>query len=124
MLAIGNGDLWLMSTPRGRRGFFWEAWAHGGTRWERFSVPATECPRISREFLEEERAAMGERWFRQEFLCDFLDVNDGVFDRELIEAAFGKKLKPLNYLESVPFLGFSPRYPWARRVLGSATHER
>src|SRR5258708_2982243 len=63
MLAIGNGDLWLMSTPYGRRGFFWETWAHGGTRWERFSVPATECPRISREFLAGERAALGERWF-------------------------------------------------------------
>ena len=22
MLAVGNGDLWLMSTPLGRRGFF------------------------------------------------------------------------------------------------------
>ena len=95
MLAIGNGDLWLMSTPFGRRGFFWEAWAHGGTRWERVSVPATECPRISREFLEEERARMGERWFKQEYLCDFVDVNDGVFDRELVEAALSKTLKPL-----------------------------
>jgi hypothetical protein len=95
MLAIGNGDLWLMSTPRGRRGFFWEAWAHGGTRWERFSVPATECPRISREFLEEERATTGEWWFRQEYLCDFVDVNEGVFDRELIEAALSAELKPL-----------------------------
>jgi hypothetical protein len=95
MLAIGNGDLWLMSTPYGRRGFFWEAWAHGGTQWDRFSVPATECPRISREFLEGERASMGERWFGQEYLCEFVDVNDGVFDRELIEAALSKDLKPL-----------------------------
>jgi hypothetical protein len=95
MLAIGNGDLWLMSTPYGRRGFFWEAWAHGGTRWARFSVPATECPRISPEFLEGERAAMGQRWFGQEYLCEFVDVNDGVFDRELVEAALSKDLEPL-----------------------------
>ena len=95
MLVIGNGDLWLMSTPYGRRGFFWEAWAHGGVRWERFSVPATECPRISVEFLEGERATMGERWFRQEYLCEFVDVNDSVFDRELLEAGLSKSLKPL-----------------------------
>ena len=95
MLAIGNGDLWLMSTPFGRRGFFWQAWAHEGARWERFSVPATECPRISPEFLEEERGAMGEWWFRQEYLCEFVDVNDGVFDRDLVEAALSRELAPL-----------------------------
>src|SRR3982074_3517109 len=42
ILAVGDGDLWLMSTPHGRRGFFWEEWAHGGEDWERISVPATE----------------------------------------------------------------------------------
>ena len=26
MLAVGGGDLWLMSTPWGKRGFFYEAW--------------------------------------------------------------------------------------------------
>ena len=30
MLAVGDGDFWLMSTPCGKRGFFYEAWAHGG----------------------------------------------------------------------------------------------
>ncbi len=46
MLAVGKGDLWLMSTPRGQRGFFYESWINGGETWERHSVPATECPRI------------------------------------------------------------------------------
>src|SRR5207253_3707587 len=30
MLAVGDGDLWLLSTPWGRRGLFWEAWTQGG----------------------------------------------------------------------------------------------
>ena len=34
-LAVGDGDLWLMSTPNGRRGFFWEEWEMGGPEWER-----------------------------------------------------------------------------------------
>jgi hypothetical protein len=95
MLAVGAGDLWLMSTPFGRRGFFWETWTCGGSLWERVSVPATQCPRISRKFLEQERASMGEWWFRQEYLCEFVDVSVGVFDRELVEAALSKTLKPL-----------------------------
>ena len=55
-LAVANGDLWLMSTPCGKRGFFWEEWEHGGDEWERISVPATECSRISPELLAEEQA--------------------------------------------------------------------
>ena len=29
MLAGGNGVLWLMSTPLGKPGFFWETWDRG-----------------------------------------------------------------------------------------------
>src|SRR2546421_365704 len=64
-LAAGDGDLWLMSTPNGKRGFFWEAWAHGGEAWERVQVAAPDCPRISARMLEEEQAAQGESMFRQ-----------------------------------------------------------
>ena len=29
-LAMSDGDLWLMSTPYGKRGFFYDTWEHGG----------------------------------------------------------------------------------------------
>jgi hypothetical protein len=32
MLAVGQGDLWLMSTPYGKRGFFYECWEHDSRR--------------------------------------------------------------------------------------------
>jgi hypothetical protein len=96
MLAVSGGTLWLMSTPFGRRGFFYEAWANGGPDWTRAAVPADECPRISREFLEEERRTMGERWFRQEYLCEFVDTVSGVFDREAVERAVTDEVTPLR----------------------------
>ena len=34
-LVLRNGDLWLMSTPLGKRGFFYEAWANGDPTWTR-----------------------------------------------------------------------------------------
>jgi phage FluMu gp28-like protein len=97
MLAVSRGTLWLMSTPFGKRGFFYEAWAQGGPEWERIQVTAEECRRIPREFLEEERAAMGERWFRQEYLCEFADSVSGVFDRDLVEQAITDDVAPLVY---------------------------
>jgi hypothetical protein len=53
-LAVSGGAVWLMSTPFGKHGFFWEAW-------ERARVSGTECPRIPASFLKEEKVTMGER---------------------------------------------------------------
>jgi len=97
MLAVGDGDLWIMSTPKGRRGFFYETWAHGGDRWERISVKATDCGRIRAEFLEEELAELGELWFRQEYLCEFVDRGAGVFDRDLVEGALDDSVQPVRW---------------------------
>ena len=94
-LAVGGGALWLMSTPFGKRGFFYEEWANGGDRWERLQVPATKCARISKEFLDDERASMGDRWFRQEYLCEFEDTGGSIFSRDVIERAFSPQVKPL-----------------------------
>jgi hypothetical protein len=97
MLAVSDGALWLMSTPFGKRGFFWEAWERGGGEWERICVPAPECPRIPQKFLDEERKTMGERWFKQEYLCEFTDSVSSVFDRDLVEQAFSWDVKPLKF---------------------------
>jgi hypothetical protein len=96
-LAVSRGTLWLMSTPFGKRGFFYETWAEGGSEWERVRVPADECPRIERTFLREEQRTLGERWYRQEYQCEFVDSVSGIFDRELVERAITKDVKPLEF---------------------------
>ncbi|MEO7651195.1 MAG: terminase family protein [Bryobacteraceae bacterium] len=85
-LANSNGDLWLMSTPLGQRGFFWKEWMTG-KEWKRIHVPATEWARFSADFLAEERSK-GERAFRQEYLCEFLDAENAVFPKDLIDDAW------------------------------------
>jgi hypothetical protein len=59
-------------------------------------VPATECARIPKKFLREERGVMGDVWFRQEHLCEFVDSGAGMFDRDVIEAAL-EDIKTLSY---------------------------
>jgi hypothetical protein len=87
MLAVGDGDLWLMSTPCGQRGFFYEVWQGTGEDWFRVSVQGTECPRISADFLARERAGLGSTKFSQEYLCEFTGDGTEYFDRLLVEAA-------------------------------------
>jgi hypothetical protein len=87
MLAVSGGRLLALSTPFGTRGWWYDAW-QSPEPWERYTVPATECPRISASFLEEERRAMGEWWFRQEYMCEFLDAQTAAFRREDIDKCF------------------------------------
>ena len=96
MLAVGDGDLWLMSTPYGKRGFFYECWELASEDWFRISAPATECPRIRSSFLEEERSSMGSAWFDQEYMCQFVDNGTTVFGRDLVEKAFDSDIAPLD----------------------------
>jgi hypothetical protein len=95
MLAVRGGTLWLMGTPFGKRGFFHDLWTNGGPEWMRVRVPATKCRRIPAQFLKEERQAMPDRWFRQEYLCEFLDVEGEIFDRDLVLQAFSEDVPPL-----------------------------
>ena len=95
MLAVGDGDLWMMSTPNGKQGVFYETWTKGGEEWVRVAVPATECGRISAEFLERERRGMPDRTFRQEYMCEFTDCEEAVFREEDIAAAIDWGLEPV-----------------------------
>jgi hypothetical protein len=71
MLAVSGGRLICLSTPYGKRGFFYDAWANGGADWQRIEIPAQRIGRIKPHFLAQERRALGESWFRQEFCCSF-----------------------------------------------------
>jgi hypothetical protein len=87
MLAVSRGRLICLSTPWGKRGFFYEAWT-GGQNWQCVKVTAHECPRITPGFLAEERLAIGPRWYRQEYECSFEEVVDAVFSPEALARAF------------------------------------
>jgi hypothetical protein len=92
MLAVSGGRLLALSTPFGTRGWWYEAW-RSQEPWERYQVPANECPRIEPSFLEEERRAMGEWWFAQEYECQFQDGETQPFGREDIERAFEEEVE-------------------------------
>ena len=53
------------------------------------------CPRIPAAFLTEERRALGERWYAQEYLCSFEDTIDAVFSYADIQAALADDVPPL-----------------------------
>ena len=95
LAASRGGQLFLMSTPRGRRGHFFDSWQNGGGSWDRISITADQCSRITPEFLQSELDALGEWRFRQEYRCEFVESEDNLFRYDLIEAALTDDVAPL-----------------------------
>lgn len=104
----GEGQLVALSTPFGKRGWFYEAWKqcedatlYGKPEpWQRIRVPATDCPRLrqtrnpdGRLFLEAERESMGEHWYMQEYELAFRDVIDAVFSSAEIEGMLDRSVE-------------------------------
>lgn len=95
MLAVSGGRLILMSTPFGKRGHFFTEWNDGGPTWERVKIRADQNPRIPPAFLAEERRALGDWWYSQEYECEFKDSVDSVFSYETVMGSLSQDIKPL-----------------------------
>jgi hypothetical protein len=83
-----------LTTPAGKRGWFFEAWT-GAENWTRIRVTAGDCPRISREFLAEELRELGAQRFSEEYGLQFLDPDEAVFSSDIINRAFTREVGPL-----------------------------
>ena len=87
MLAVSGGRLVGLSTPWGKRGWFFEEWEKGGQDWHRERITAFDLPRIDRTWLDRERQKIGDWWFNQEYGCQFVDTNDQLFATDLVYEA-------------------------------------
>lgn len=94
MLAVSKGRLVLLSTPFGKRGFFYHEWV-SNNRWKRVEIQGKDCPRLGEAFLEEERLSLGDRWYRQEYCCDFAEMVGAVFASDDIQSALSDEVQPL-----------------------------
>src|SRR5262249_16031821 len=94
-VSVGGDRLIALSTPAGKRGWFYEAWINGGDTWHRVRVPASECPRISEAFLQEELKELGALRFSEEYQLEFVEPDQAVFPTSIVDAAFVPEIQPL-----------------------------
>ena len=87
MLIVSSGELVVLSTPNGKRGYYYEQWENGGDDWDRIAVPASKCPRINPAELERERRTLPHWIYRQEYCCEFVETLDAVFRSDDIARA-------------------------------------
>jgi hypothetical protein len=94
MLATSKGRIILLSSPAGRRGKFFETYT-ADNDWLKIRVAASDCPRITKEFLDSELREMGQKQFESEYGLIFHDDDEAMFGTAAIEAAFTSEVVPL-----------------------------
>ena len=95
MMATVDGSLLALSTPFGKRGWFFEAWSACGEDWHRVRVPASMCGRLTAQFLSEERKALGALAYSEEYELAFNEPDEAMFATALIDRAFTSEVRPL-----------------------------
>src|ERR1051326_7848754 len=108
MLIAAKGRMLCLSKPQGKRGFFYKAWTGPEQDWQRIEITATKVTLFAAEDLEQERRALGEVAYRQEYLCSF-EVVQGLVYPELasciadVAPAFKRKLGGMDFGYRNPF---------------------
>ena len=99
MLAVSGGRLILLSTPAGKQGFFFHTWEGTEEEWLKIKVTADQCPRISAEFLKEELETLGQMYYDQEYMVEFVEGINSVFSYTDIINCFKDDLEELDFGE-------------------------
>lgn len=83
MLSVTGGTMDILSTPRGKEGFFYES--SKDDRFTKFYVSAEDCPRHNKDFLESQKKKMSELEYAQEYLAKFMDDIKRFFSEALLK---------------------------------------
>ena len=83
VISITKGRVILLSTPQGKKGFFYKAFQND--EYTKFHVTARDCPRHSKKFLDQKEAELSPVAFATEYLGEFLDDYNRKFTDEWIK---------------------------------------
>jgi len=103
MLSVTKGNLDIISTPRGKGGFFYECSLRDD--FTKFYISAEDCPRHTKEFLAAEKASKSDLVYAQEYLAIFLDELRRVFSDKLIKKCCILKRRPFVFSLRDYYLG-------------------
>lgn len=84
-LAVGENQFVMISTPRGKRGFFWKRYdeaERGENDYFVQQVPTWKNPRVSEEWVEKQRNNLTPMQFKREIRGEFDENADAYFTEE------------------------------------------
>jgi len=98
MLSTADGYAIFLSTPWGREHFFYRAFTN--PKYSVYRVKSSECPLITKEFLEEQRHNMTEEAYKREFEAEFAEDVNCFFPQDLITRCIDPSLEFIPNIEA------------------------
>lgn len=89
--SIDNPVIVASSTPNGKQGWFYKYWQE--MDWKRITAKREDCTWKSDDWFAQKRLEMTDTAYRQEFECEFLDVQNAVFSVEQLDRVFDNEVK-------------------------------
>jgi phage FluMu gp28-like protein len=103
MLAATNGSWTVVSTPRGKRGFFYDEYRLAVSEQAKRSdvkaydfYPSSMCPLITSEFLEQQRSRLNEIQYAEEYEGQFCEQVDTYIAMSTIMGCVDQQLRLLT----------------------------
>ena len=84
-----------MSTPKGKRGFFYDEWISPDNGWLKIHSNVEEAHHLKPAFLARQRSSQPQDVFREEYYCEFRDPDGQLFPTGDIDAAFTDDFGPI-----------------------------
>ncbi|GAA2092605.1 terminase large subunit domain-containing protein [Brevibacterium salitolerans] len=97
-MVASDGQVIALSTPWGRRGWFFELHEETANGWERHKVTVFESRQWPERRIAEAKAALGSFVFASDYLCEFGDTDSQMFSTESVRAAFAPGVQPLEVI--------------------------
>jgi len=99
-LAATDGAMHMISSPNGKVGQFFEAFeGHSQDVFWTRRVTHRECPRITERTLINDRIALGDLRFRQEYEAEFVSAEGAFFGAMALDAFESTEAQDLSLLE-------------------------
>jgi hypothetical protein len=97
-LAVTRGNIWLLSTPYVKEGYYYECFSD--PTFTAFHTSSEDCPRKDQAFLDHKKKTLTKARYAQMYLGEFVDELRQFFPDELIKhRCIGKRraMQPGNY---------------------------
>ena len=112
VISVSKGRVILLSTPQGKRRFFYKATLN--ENYKLLHVSARDCPRHTKKFLDQKESEMSRIAFATEYLGDFIDDYNRKFSPEWVkkvctlEKTEAPLLMPKNNFLGIDVAGAGP----------------
>ena len=95
-MVASDGQILALSTPWGRRGWFYDLHEDAANGWERHKVTVYESQQYTPARITEMRA-LSSFVFSSDYECIFGDTDTQLFGTEVVRAAFSHAVSPLEF---------------------------